>query len=138
MPGMSYEQKEITLKPGECVLLYSDGLVEAHDPRHEMFGTPRMQGFVGAHPGGATLIDSLLAGLEQFTGEQWEQEDDYPPGYPEEIGTVGFTACSQASRMLPSSAWLKRYVKLHPLPDEPGAERDARGCPNLRAPTRRR
>jgi PAS domain S-box-containing protein len=76
MPGMSYEQKEITLKPGESVLLYSDGLVEAHDPRREMFGTPRLKGLVGTHPGGAALIDSLLAELERFTGEQWEQEDD--------------------------------------------------------------
>jgi PAS domain S-box-containing protein len=76
MPNMSYEQKEITLKPGESVLLYSDGLVEAHDSRREMFGFPRMQRFVGAHPGGATLIDFLLAELERFTGEEWEQEDD--------------------------------------------------------------
>jgi len=76
MPNMSYEQKEITLKPGESVLLYSDGLVEAHDPRREMFGFPRMEGLVGAHQGGAMLIDSLLAELKQFTGEEWEQEDD--------------------------------------------------------------
>jgi PAS domain S-box-containing protein len=76
MPNMSYEQKEIALKPGESVLLYSDGLVEAHNPRREMFGFPRMQRFVGAHPGGATLIDCLLAELERFTGEDWEQEDD--------------------------------------------------------------
>src|SRR5215216_2625528 len=76
MPNMSYEQKEITLEPGESVLLYSDGLVEAHDPRREMFGFPRLQGFVGAHSDAATLIDSLLAELERFTGEEWEQEDD--------------------------------------------------------------
>jgi PAS domain S-box-containing protein len=76
MPNMSYEQKEIALKPGESVLLYSDGLVEAHNPRREMFGFPRMQRFVGAHPGGATLIDCLLAELDSFTGEEWEQEDD--------------------------------------------------------------
>jgi serine phosphatase RsbU (regulator of sigma subunit) len=76
MPNMSYEQKGITLEPGESVLLYSDGLVEAHDPQREMFGFPRMQEFVGAHPDAATLIDSLLAELERFTGEEWEQEDD--------------------------------------------------------------
>jgi PAS domain S-box-containing protein len=76
MPNMSYEQKEIALQPGESVLLYSDGLVEAHDPRREMFGFPRMQEFVGAHPGGASLIDFLLTELEHFTGEEWEQEDD--------------------------------------------------------------
>ena len=76
MPDMNYEQKEITLRPGDSVLLYSDGLVEAHDPQREMFGFPRMQGFVGAHPGGETLIDTLLAELGRFTGEEWEQEDD--------------------------------------------------------------
>jgi PAS domain S-box-containing protein len=76
MPGMSYEQKEFTLQPGDSVLLYSDGLVEAHDPQREMFGFPRLQGLVGAHPGGATLIDTLLAELERFAGEEWEQEDD--------------------------------------------------------------
>jgi len=76
MPDMSYEEKEITLQPGESILLYSDGLVEAHSPQREMFGFPRMQRYVGAYPEGAALIDTLLAELEQFTGEEWEQEDD--------------------------------------------------------------
>jgi PAS domain S-box-containing protein len=76
MPNMSYEDKEIILKPRESVLLYSDGLVEAHDPRREIFGFPRMQRFVGAHPGGATLIEDLVGELERFTGDEWEQEDD--------------------------------------------------------------
>jgi serine phosphatase RsbU (regulator of sigma subunit) len=76
MPGMGYEEKERTLAPGDGVLLYSDGLIEAHDPQRKMLGTTRVARFVGAHPGGATLIDSLLAELEQFTGEEWEQEDD--------------------------------------------------------------
>jgi PAS domain S-box-containing protein len=76
MPAMTYEQKEIILKPGDSVLFYSDGLVEAHDSQRELFGFPRMKGFVGAHPGGAKLIDALLAELERFTGEEWEQEDD--------------------------------------------------------------
>jgi pimeloyl-ACP methyl ester carboxylesterase len=76
IPGMGYEEKERTLAPGDGVLFYSDGLIEAHSPRREMFSTPRMERFVGAHPSSATLIDALLAELEQFTGEQWEQEDD--------------------------------------------------------------
>ena len=77
MPSMSYEQKEITLEPGDSVLLYSDGLVEAHDPRREMFGFPRLQGLVGTHrSGGSSLISFLLSELTRFTGEDWEQEDD--------------------------------------------------------------
>jgi serine phosphatase RsbU (regulator of sigma subunit) len=76
MPGMGYEEKEAELEAGDCVLFYSDGLVEAHDPRGEMFGFPRLQGFVGAHPGGAKMIDFLLEELARFVGDGWEQEDD--------------------------------------------------------------
>ena len=77
MPGMGYEEKEIVLQKGESVLFYSDGLVEAHDRRREMFGFPRLQGLVGAHrSGGSALISFLLSELARFTGEGWEQEDD--------------------------------------------------------------
>jgi serine phosphatase RsbU (regulator of sigma subunit) len=77
MPGMSYEEKEIVLEAGESVLFYSDGLVEAHDPKREMFGFPRLQGLVGTHrTGGSSLIGFLLSELTRFTGEEWEQEDD--------------------------------------------------------------
>src|SRR5215204_3545359 len=76
MPGMFYEEKEAVLEEGDSILFYSDGLVEAHDPHHEMFGFPRLQGFVGAHPGGATMIDFLLKELARFVGDGWEQEDD--------------------------------------------------------------
>ncbi len=30
------------IAPGDSVLLYSDGLVEAHDPAHQMYGFPRL------------------------------------------------------------------------------------------------
>src|ERR671913_1500009 len=76
LPGMSYEEKEIVLGRGDSVLFYSDGLVEAHDPHYEMFGFPRLQGLVGAHPGGATMVDFLLEELARFVGDSWEQEDD--------------------------------------------------------------
>ena len=77
MPGMVYEEKEITLERGESILFYSDGLVEAHDPHREMFGFPRLRDLVGTdHSGGSSLIDFLLSELTHFTGEDWEQEDD--------------------------------------------------------------
>src|SRR5829696_3430020 len=33
MPGMSYEEKQTILEAGESVLFYTDGLVEAHNPK---------------------------------------------------------------------------------------------------------
>jgi serine phosphatase RsbU (regulator of sigma subunit)/anti-sigma regulatory factor (Ser/Thr protein kinase) len=76
MPGMEYEEKEATLKPGERVLLYSDGLVEAHNPEYEMFGFPRLQKLMGELTQGKPLNDFLLQQLAEFTGVDWEQEDD--------------------------------------------------------------
>ncbi|MBE7470570.1 MAG: hypothetical protein DPW09_31905 [Anaerolineae bacterium] len=76
MPGMRYEEKETVLAPGETMLFYSDGLVEAHNPRREMFGFARLRTLVAEHAGGPALIDFLMTQLAEFTGPAWEQEDD--------------------------------------------------------------
>jgi serine phosphatase RsbU (regulator of sigma subunit) len=76
MPGMGYEEKETTLQAGEAALFYSDGLVEAHDPKGEMFGFPRLRALCAEHGKERSLVDALLEELERFTGEGWEQEDD--------------------------------------------------------------
>jgi predicted ester cyclase len=79
MPGMGYEEKEIELEKGESVLFYSDGLVEAHDPKREMFGFPKLRRLVAEHDAAAeerSLVDFLMDELRSFTGEGWEQEDD--------------------------------------------------------------
>jgi len=77
MPGTGYVEKEIVLEAGESVLFYSDGLVEAHGPRREMFGFPRLRALVGGHDGAdGLLIDRLLSELSRFVGDSWEQEDD--------------------------------------------------------------
>ena len=76
MPGMSYEENEIVLDAGEAALFYSDGLVEAHDPKGEMFGFPRLRALIAEHGEKRSLGDSLLEELYFFVGEGWEQEDD--------------------------------------------------------------
>ena len=76
MPGMGYEENEIELGADEGVLFYSDGLVEAHDPKGEMFGFPRLRRLVAAHGKERSLVELLMEDLYSFTGEDWEQEDD--------------------------------------------------------------
>lgn len=76
MPGMAYEEKEIRLQPGDSVLFYSDGLVEAHDHERAMFGFPRLRRLLGEHNRDDDMIVYLLDQLNRFTGEGWQQEDD--------------------------------------------------------------
>lgn len=76
LPGSSYEEHEITIGVGESLLFYSDGLVEAHNPRREMFDTPRLKALLEEHAHETSLIEVVLDELKRFTGEEWEQEDD--------------------------------------------------------------
>jgi serine phosphatase RsbU (regulator of sigma subunit) len=74
---MYYKEKQIVLQKGDSALLYTDGLVEAHDPEGEMFGFPRLQALVSEHgEEERSLEETLLEELYSFVGESWEQEDD--------------------------------------------------------------
>ncbi len=76
LPDMKYEEKEDVLAPGDSLLLYSDGLVEAHNKQREMFGFPRLRAIMSRIGDSQDLIRSLLKELTDFTGTGWEQEDD--------------------------------------------------------------
>ncbi len=76
MPGMSYEENETTIKHGEQLLLHSDGLAEAHDPKRNMYGFPRVRGSMLSRSPETSLIEHLLEDLQRFTGAGWVQEDD--------------------------------------------------------------
>jgi len=82
MPGMRYEQPRSQLSPDQALLMYSDGLTEAHNPDREMFGGERLHTFLAQwqpaadHVQTSKLIPSLLDTLATFTGPGWEQEDD--------------------------------------------------------------
>ena len=125
MPNMTYEEKEIRLLPGESVLFYSDGLVEAHNPQREMFGLPRLRELIAAHPGGAALIDFLLGKLEEFTGAEWEQEDDltFVTLQRMEMSVTDIEPSSQSGRSTAEGSWLT--LAEFDLQSERGNERDA-------------
>ncbi len=128
MPGMTYEEKEIVLAPGDSVLFYSDGIVEAHNPRREMFGFPRLMKLVGEHAGGMDLKDFLLDQLVAFTGPDWEQEDDVTlvtlqrsEGYG--VSEIATRSVTRADETTSADPW--RTLGEWTLPSEPGNERQA-------------
>ena len=111
MPDMVYEEKEAIIDPGENVVLYSDGLTEAHNPRGEMFGFPRLRQLLTMPQCGDALIDCMLDELKDFTGPEWEQEDD-----------VTFVTLDRLP--LPDQQDLHPLAKFS-LPSHPGNERQA-------------
>jgi serine phosphatase RsbU (regulator of sigma subunit)/anti-sigma regulatory factor (Ser/Thr protein kinase) len=113
LPGMTYEEHEAVMTPGDGLLLYSDGVTEAHGAEREMFGTPRLVEHV-ADPASGDLIDGLLTQLQRFTGADWEQEDDIT------LVTLRRTLASGAQNGRVPDVDL-RFA----LPSEPGNEREA-------------
>jgi serine phosphatase RsbU (regulator of sigma subunit)/anti-sigma regulatory factor (Ser/Thr protein kinase) len=76
MPAMGYEVKETVIPAGARVLLYSDGLIEAHDLQREMFGDARAAAVLAEGGSAAAVIERLLSALDLFTAGADEQEDD--------------------------------------------------------------
>jgi anti-sigma regulatory factor (Ser/Thr protein kinase) len=99
-------------------LLYSDGLVEAHDPARQMFGFPRVRASVGAYQPGE-LIAGLRAELAEFTGPAWEQEDDVTLVVLERLPTAD--EAPEEPQPEPAARQLLRMS----VPSEPGNERAA-------------
>ena len=78
MSGMGYEEKETVLEAGEAAFFYSDGLVEAHDPKGEMFGFPRLRTLIAEHGEEQALGDFLLEELYSFVGKAGSRRTTSP------------------------------------------------------------
>ena len=76
LPGSAYDNTTVQLDPGARLLLYSDGIAEAHAQDGEMFGFERTGQLLTGLSRGHDAVDELLERLAVFTGADWEQEDD--------------------------------------------------------------
>ncbi|UCH60407.1 MAG: SpoIIE family protein phosphatase, partial [Anaerolineales bacterium] len=125
MPGMDYEEIEVNLDYGDNLLVYSDGLVEAHNPIKEMFGFPRLRELLACSvegedcPTGEAMIPFLINELSEFTGPDWEQEDDVTFLVLECLPSSEHTAGNEAIQ-LSDPAW--QVLSEFSLPSEPGNE----------------
>jgi serine phosphatase RsbU (regulator of sigma subunit)/anti-sigma regulatory factor (Ser/Thr protein kinase) len=120
LPGMDYPEHEAVLAPGESVLLYSDGLVEAHDRAGDMFGFPRLRELMATELPGSELLDHLLDELHGFVGKGWDQEDDITLVALQRTGGYGTSEVVETA----SEAGDRVLLRLT-LPGESGNERVA-------------
>jgi serine phosphatase RsbU (regulator of sigma subunit)/pSer/pThr/pTyr-binding forkhead associated (FHA) protein len=76
-PEAEYQSARVNLDPGDYVLIYSDGISEAVNPRNEMFEEKRLQRILEDFQGENVheLCDAIRAGMKAFT-EGAAQSDD--------------------------------------------------------------
>jgi sigma-B regulation protein RsbU (phosphoserine phosphatase) len=76
--GTEYPEAEVSIKPGDQVLLHTDGVTDAKGGADEAFGTDRLDAALGKAPaaGARGMISGVLSALEAFTNGT-PPADDY-------------------------------------------------------------
>lgn len=71
------DEQTVMLEPGSTLLLYTDGVTEAHDPQYEEFGVKRLAVALDQHCQApvATLCDRLLASIADFQASAPTHDD---------------------------------------------------------------
>ncbi len=72
-----YEGQLVVLKPGDTLLLYTDGLTEAMDTKHDQFGLQRVKDSIEQHQGDTPqqLLDALHAACADFVSGAVQSDD---------------------------------------------------------------
>jgi sigma-B regulation protein RsbU (phosphoserine phosphatase) len=76
-PEAKYESASVTLAPGDWLIIFTDGLVEAVNARDEEFDEPRLLAALrtGASGTPQQLLDRLMADLDLFVGTTPQHDD---------------------------------------------------------------
>jgi len=76
-PEASYEAASVALAPGDWLIIFTDGLVEAVNARDEEFDEPRLLSALEAGKSTAPkeLLDSLMHDLDLFVGSTPQHDD---------------------------------------------------------------
>jgi len=77
-PGESYSVVQLPVEPGDRVILYTDGIMEAKNSSSEMFGIDRFKRFLETNHALGTneFIDALIDELSRWTGHPKGQGQD--------------------------------------------------------------
>lgn len=76
-PDVVYATGRLSLTPGECVFVFTDGVTEANDPRGEMFSEARLEAVLrGSYGRSSTqLLETVAARLRGFVDSAAASDD---------------------------------------------------------------
>jgi serine phosphatase RsbU (regulator of sigma subunit) len=77
LPDAKYECASVTLAPGDWLVIFTDGLVEAENARQEDYGEARLLGALAASAATrpAEMLKRLMAELDLFVGNTPQHDD---------------------------------------------------------------
>ena len=62
-PNVTYEETTLTTQPGDLIVFFSDGIVDANDPKGQMFGSERLCTLLQHHPTATTSAEMAVEAM---------------------------------------------------------------------------
>jgi phosphoserine phosphatase RsbU/P len=77
LPEAKYESASVTLAPGDWLIIFTDGLVEAENARQEEYGETRLLSVINAAASSspAEMLKQLMAEVDLFVGTTPQHDD---------------------------------------------------------------
>jgi hypothetical protein len=77
LPETKYESATVTLAPGDWLVIFTDGLIEAENSRQEDYGEPRLLSAIAAATSAtpAEMLKRLMAEVDVFVGATPQHDD---------------------------------------------------------------
>ena len=73
---MKFGQETATLDPGDIVILYTDGIIEAMNAREELYGFERFEALIRKAPSDPEgLKSAIIEDVNRFTGLSPQHDD---------------------------------------------------------------
>jgi len=76
-PGLKFQRAELTLRDGEALIFYTDGVTEAFNPKDELYGNDRLLADAGAFSGEAApaITAGILRQVRAFAAGAPQSDD---------------------------------------------------------------
>ena len=75
LPGMSFQEQETDLHCGDTLFLYTDGLTEAENESHALFGEARMIAALDGERNAQAQLEAVKRAVHAFVGEANQSDD---------------------------------------------------------------
>ena len=75
MPGMSFQEQETDLSCGDTLFLYTDGLTEAENIDHSLFGEDRIPALLDSRQTARVQLETISKAVSEFVGGAPQSDD---------------------------------------------------------------
>ena len=76
-PGASFQPGEVSVLPGDILVLYTDGVIEVMNTAGEMFGVERLEAVIRRRPGESSrdLVEAVVEATRDFAARAGYEDD---------------------------------------------------------------